>query len=528
MKNNILLFAIVLFSLLIRLLYLGENPRILNRDEAAIGYNAFLLQQSGRDEWGKSWPLTLESFGDYKLIGYPFFVASLFNFLPATDFVVRLPSALFGSALIIGVYLLTLRINKNKSIAILAAYLTAVTPIFFFYSRIAFEANVALFFFIMYLYFLLREVDKKTVIFDCIALFFALLAVLTYNTPLLLLPFIIFLIPLIRGIKHWKSWLFVFSGSLLLIFLLFSIFASLTTQKQGITIFADSAITLAYSDYRASFSGVFQTVLGNKYLYYFKLSLANFFKSFSPEFLVIKGGEHPWHTLPGWGHLLLPLYFTSLSGIIYALVTFFSFFKKLKIKTIFESKLLESKSAPQFLLLYFLIISLAPSVITVDSPHATRSLFFIVILVIFSAVAVDASSRFSKFSRILSLGILVSCSFLFSSYLNDYFSKYPQQQTEILRTGFAATLQEIDQKHSEEKIAVVDTSGYQYILLAWYLKIPPQEFFDTVIKQQPDRIGFRYGEKVGRYHFVAKALDRSQDEKYVVEWKENTWKSTEY
>src|SRR5258708_7256406 len=99
MKKTALWFLIFifLFGLVLRFWQLGSIPVILNRDEAALAYNAFLLKETGKDEWSKTWPLTLQSFGDYKLIGYPLLTIGSFFLLGYTDFAVKFPSAFFGS-----------------------------------------------------------------------------------------------------------------------------------------------------------------------------------------------------------------------------------------------------------------------------------------------------------------------------------------------------------------------------------------------------------------------------------------------
>jgi hypothetical protein len=63
------LVLITLLAFSVRFILSDSLPAALNRDEAAIGYNAMLLSQTGLDEWGRSWPLALESFGGYKLPG---------------------------------------------------------------------------------------------------------------------------------------------------------------------------------------------------------------------------------------------------------------------------------------------------------------------------------------------------------------------------------------------------------------------------------------------------------------------------
>ncbi|KKU82941.1 MAG: hypothetical protein UY10_C0019G0001, partial [Microgenomates group bacterium GW2011_GWA2_47_8] len=71
MKTTFFLLVCFLVLAIPRIWQLGILPLALNRDEAALAYNAVLLAETGKDEWGRSWPLALQSFGDFKLIGYP-------------------------------------------------------------------------------------------------------------------------------------------------------------------------------------------------------------------------------------------------------------------------------------------------------------------------------------------------------------------------------------------------------------------------------------------------------------------------
>ena len=68
--KKIILIVILVLSAVLRLYSLDEFPSGLNADEAAIGYNAYSLLRTGRDEHGNAWPIVFKSFGDYKPGGY--------------------------------------------------------------------------------------------------------------------------------------------------------------------------------------------------------------------------------------------------------------------------------------------------------------------------------------------------------------------------------------------------------------------------------------------------------------------------
>ena len=467
-KNKLILVLILLLATFLRFFNLAKLPNILNRDEAALAYNSYLLLETGKDEWQVHNPFIFKSFGDYKLPGYHYLLAGFFAIFGESDFIVRLPSALSGVTLVYLSYLWARKIFKiNDSLSILFAFLIAVLPVFSFYSRIAFEANLALTLFVASLYFVFLE--KRKLIPSVILM---LLAVLTYNTPLLLLPFIILIIPFFDGLKNYKKWLpivFVFSVIFILVFLKL---LPLTGQKSGITIFNDATVWDQYTIYRNELTGLKLKLFGSKYFYYLILILKNFVASFSLRFLVVNGGGHPWHSIPGAAHLFYISYFFSLLALFYVLKNLFKKFNK-----------------KDFLLVYLLVISLAPSVITVDSPHATRSLFFFFIFTLIAIYFFEKKNNFFKKANLkyFFLGILL---FEVVAYQYKYFNDFPNQQSDSLWIGYQELITKAEESYKDKKIAIVDPGGYQYILTAWYGKMDAETFFRTMKYQQADRINF--------------------------------------
>lgn len=133
------LLVIAAAAAAIRVIGLGDLPAGLFCDEAGLGYNAWSLLHTGRDEAGASWPLYVWSFGvSYK---NPIFIYSAMlpvGLFGLSEFSIRLTSALFGVATVIGVGLLG-RIAFGAAGGLLAALLLAVVPWHVHFSRIAFE-----------------------------------------------------------------------------------------------------------------------------------------------------------------------------------------------------------------------------------------------------------------------------------------------------------------------------------------------------------------------------------------------------
>lgn len=497
-KHLLYLFFVFVVGLILRIYQLESIPVVLNRDEAALAYNAYLIKETGKDEWQVSWPLTLKSFGDYKLPGYPYLLAGLFTFLPLSDLVVRLPSALAGSLLIlVSFYFAHKVVRMSKIASLFLALLVAINPIFFFYSRIAFEANVAL---LLLIIGLILFLEKKILL----GLLVFTAAVLTYNTPLLLLPFIALALMAYLHSTTDKKWLQAGIGT----FILFAVgvwgLLGLASQKSGITIFNDPTTWENYALYRQEWSGIWQTLLGNRYIYYLQLIWQNVIESFSFTFVVKQGGSHPWHALPGYGHLFYLSYFLALAMIIDGIGAIILGF--------FDPKARIRRE--QLLILYLLIVGLAPSVVTVDSPHATRSLLFFFMLLVLAALFFDRLYQVLKNHRyFLMVGVGVWLLIEGFGYYQTYFTRYSQDlKPPSLHSEYVESLIKDKSDNTKQPLAVVDEGGYQYIVTAWYLRVPATDFFATMKYQGADQINFHYGEQLLNYHFIKSVADKKPEE----------------
>lgn len=195
LKKYIVLLSIILFAGFIRFYQVTTVPPALNSDEVAIGYNAYSILKTGRDEYGKLFPLTFRSFDDYKMPVYVYMVAGSMRIFGFGDFAVRFPSAVFGTLSVLFVYLLVRELFKEKDdrYAVVSAFLFAVSPWSIMFSRSGYEANVAVFFNIAAAYTLIVGLRKSWTL-PLSAILFSL-SIWTYLScrifvPLLLLGFL--------------------------------------------------------------------------------------------------------------------------------------------------------------------------------------------------------------------------------------------------------------------------------------------------------------------------------------------------
>lgn len=156
-KKRSLLILILFLSFSVRLWKIDQIPQGFFCDEASIGYNAYSLLNTGKDEWQNSWPLFFKAFGEYK---NPILIYSTIPFVAVfglNEFSVRLPSVLFGVLTVLAVYFLTQKAFNRKT-ALWAALFLSISPWHIHISRISLEGlSPFLFFTTAGLYFWLKE-----------------------------------------------------------------------------------------------------------------------------------------------------------------------------------------------------------------------------------------------------------------------------------------------------------------------------------------------------------------------------------
>lgn len=177
-KQIALITVILAVGIFLRFYKLDKIPNGFYVDEAAIGYNAYSFLLTGKDEYGKAFPVFLRSYGAFSSPLYTYLTEIPVKIWGLNIFSVRSLSAFSGVLSIVVFYFLLLRLNlfKNKYASLIGTFLFAVSPWNVFFSRGAFEANLALLFLISGIYFL----SAKKKIFLSLILAAICLSVSTY------------------------------------------------------------------------------------------------------------------------------------------------------------------------------------------------------------------------------------------------------------------------------------------------------------------------------------------------------------
>ncbi|KKU29386.1 MAG: hypothetical protein UX80_C0002G0022 [Candidatus Amesbacteria bacterium GW2011_GWA2_47_11b] len=439
MKNRIILAFILLLGLGLRLFHLDSRPLGFTWDEAALGYNAYSLFLTGRDEYAQVMPLILKSFGDYKPALYSYLAVPSISVLGLTEFATRLPSAIFGVLLIIVVYLLT----RN----VFAAGLLAINPWSLYFSRGAWEANVALTLTTLATLLFIRRRYLTS------ALFFGL-TLLTYQgakmfTPLLMLTLLLIYRP---AIKLLVKPLF------LLLLLILPILVGFASQSGRLKVFS----VFSYTRRPDTVAEILRQDNGNPFLFsLFHLELIDqgrgvlqrYLNHLSPYFLFFAGDwQNLRHSIAYYGYFHLPEILTILIGLVV---------------------LLRTNNPLTKLLIAWLLLAPLPSALSRDLVSGVRSLPLLVPLVIVSGMGLAQLSR----RRLLLYSYTLILLFFLVYYL-DLFYIHSSNFTAVdmvypYKPVLAIVKQHLDQYR---QVIFSDKLGQPYIFTLFYLQIDPRDY----------------------------------------------------
>jgi len=495
--QKICLFLIFVLAIVLRLCRVGEHPTFIS-DEASIGYNAYSILETGKDEWGKFLPLSFKSFGEYKLPLYIYLTVPSIAIFGLNEFAIRFPSVLFGSLTVILVFFLTKEIlsktkssiiNHKSSISLLAAFLLAISPWHIQVSRMALEANLSLFLTMLGVLLLLKA--KTNFKFYYFSFFLFALTFYTYNSSRIFTPlFLSFYFLTQRGkIKFNDIFRPAVLGLVVILPIIFSGFAGSRERLYKVGLFSDPGLVAQINEKRGEcLTHQNQTVCVlryNKPVVYALTFAKNYLSHFSPRFLFSEGAGLSQYSVPGQGML----YFWEIPFIFVGLGYLFKLRKEFL-----------------FLIFWILLAPLANSL--TGTAHPVRAILMLPIFQIFSAVGIIASIVFFRkriyfryiFSGLLALVILVSV----GGFAVKYFLYYPQVANWNWQMGYKNLYQELFRLEGDyEKIYVSKFYGEPHIFYLFYRKFSPssyQQNKDVIRHDREDK--WVNVDQIGKYYFV--------------------------
>lgn len=194
--THILLFFVLLIGAFFRFYKITTVPPSLSHDEVAIAYNAYSILKTGKDEYGKSFPLLFQSFDDYKLPGMVYLTVPAVAAFGRSALGARFPSAFMGTLTLLVVYALVYELTRNlthgrnlkhaRLYALSSAFFFAISPWHINFSRQLFESNGALFILSLATYVLL--VSLRNIRFLLLSALFFAISVYFYYSVRLVIP----------------------------------------------------------------------------------------------------------------------------------------------------------------------------------------------------------------------------------------------------------------------------------------------------------------------------------------------------
>ncbi len=466
-KNTIWIILVIATAL--RLWNLGGNPPHLTPDETALGYNAYSILKTGRDEYGELLPLIFKSFGDYKPGLYIYTAVPSIAVFGLTEFATRLPSALAGILAVrllykvVGELLKKETADKRRFIAIFSSLLLALNPWHIHFSRGAWEINLALTLTLAGIYFFLRaREDLKNIVYSAV---FLAATLLTYQGAKLssLIVLLTLIVTYRKEVLIWvkKDGRKVATAALLGLVVSLPIIFSLFQGKTGrLNVFSVFSYPRP-EKYLQDFLDQGNENVGTPGYYLFHSEALNFTRGiigrwsnhYSARFLFFEGDwQNPRHSVPHQGLMLLADVIALAIGFIALLRT------KGRAKT--------------FLLLWLFLVPLS-SALSRDQVHAVRSFNMVIPLVVIAGFGLFRLKKYLESGKLAKLAgssaLAIAYLGSLAYFLDAQFVHLPTADAKYWEYGYKQMVEAIDPiKNDYKEIKIQQSFSQPYIYFLFY------------------------------------------------------------
>ena len=481
------LILILIVAALFRFIRITLSPPALNWDEISIGYNAYSILQTGRDEWGKFMPLSFEAFGENKLPGMIYASIPAIALFGLTDFGVRATPAILGILAVYLVYLLAKELFKNEQSSLITAALMAISPWAVHFSRVSFEAGLALAAALASLIFLLRAHVRPRLIWW--SMLFAVISVYSYNSLRILLP-LLFIAYWLNGVikltlSNRKAYLSAMIVGLLLCLPIVVELANASGRVRlgTVAIQSQKSFTDGVAESRGytTLPAPIPQAVHNKYTHYVYTLSMNYIKTFSTEFLFLEGSGNTQRSVQGMGMLYLfelPLLIAGLAS------------------------LRSQKPIVSRLLIPWLLLAPIPSAITIDAPSSVRLYSLLPALLLLESMGAITIYRtlVSRKLALLAVGVFALWNVSYFLYLLHFVT--PVKYSSAWQYGYKQAILYADSLYdTAERIYLPAKYGEPYIYTLFYSKYDPAKFQAGPVERETDPTGWIHVKSFDKYIF---------------------------
>lgn len=486
--KKIIFIGIIILSIALRFWQLGNVPVSPDWDEAALGYNAYSILKTGRDEYGTLLPRTLRSFDDYKPPLYAYLAVPSVALFGLNTRAVRIPSAVMGVLAVIGTYFLVAELFKKQRvkgrsltdmvasqiIPLVSSFLLAISPWHLQFSRIAFEANTGVTLNIWGIYAFFRGLTSRG--WFVLSAFLFGLSLYAYHSERVFVPLLLLLVSAL-----WRKELFADKKKLLIgivvglmtVLPLLPVVLDKTsvTRLKGTSTLSDTTGLLMRSvskleddQKKGNETG---KIFDNRRIVYVKTLLDGYISHFSLRWLFLVG-DNDRHHAPDNGLM----YLWELPFLLWGI---FAVWK-------------QGGRMAGVLLSWILIAPLAASP-TSETPHAIRTLVNLPVLQICTAVglidlvsrvrsALKKSNGFLKWVSLSAVGVAVvfaAANTVF--YFHMYYVHLNYEYAKFWQYGYEQAVAFAERNKAKYDKIVVSTSLEQpHMFFLFYTKYDPVKY----------------------------------------------------
>lgn len=493
MKSKIILILIIFLAAFLRLYKLGVIPPSIISDEASIGYNAYSILKTGRDEWGNFLPLSFPAFGDYKLPGYIYAAVPSVAIFGLNEFSTRFPSAVFGILTVLVTYFLAFELFKSKKIALLSSLFTAISPWSLHLSRMAIEANMAVFFTALGVLLFLKSFQSKKLLF--LSLISLASTFYIYNSNRVFVPLLLITLLII-----FKNNFGNFKKNVLpplIVFLLITLPVSKFFVEQSITgrfskigVFSKESYGIQAREDRGLCWNAMPKFLCklafNKPVKMADEVVKNYLSHYSTRYLFLSGPENLKHySLPGVGQYYIfqiPFLFIGL---------FLLFINK--------------STAKNIIIPWILIYPIASSL--TETAHPVRSAVGIPIfeiVIAYGFISFFENIRNKKIEYLILLATFAFALLNLNEYFFQYYKKYSKDNSQAFQYGYKEVFEFLksEGETNYNRIIITKKYGEPQIFYLFYNKIDPHWYQTSNEVERAEREDkWKSVNKIGKYNF---------------------------
>jgi hypothetical protein len=383
--------VILVLAIFLRFYHLDSVPPSPYWEEAALGYDAYSIAQTGRDHHGQWLPLVaFESFGDWKPGGYIYAAGPFIKVWGLSVWGIRLPAAISGVLIVLGVgelsrVVLRSQLNiKTKAktklsplmewTPLLSMALASVSPWLIQFSRAAWEVNLAtcliLWGVILGLKVVTAQTSNRWILVGSAVLL--VLSIYTYHAARIVAPGLGVGLLGLWVVNHsgitaffQKQWrLAIVTGGVALALLLpfiQSLGSSTTSQRFAETSIFYNLDVIVESNQRVEAAGgtLLSRLLYHRYLLFGREVLVNFLSHLRLDFLFLNGDSNARHSIQFMGQL----YHIEALFVLLGLYV-----------------LIRNWNRVHAFLSFWIVLAILPASITLGAPHALRILLMVPVL----------------------------------------------------------------------------------------------------------------------------------------------------